>query len=272
VIRRLLQPNMLRRSLAVSIGGGRIAVTGHSMRGGAAFSPLSLFAAGEQGAWYDPSDLSTMFQDDAGTIPVTAGGQPVGLLRDKSGNQSDLAIATASMRPLYNTDGTMHWLTFDGADDWLPSIASIDKTSWIGGMLVAGHLAILGHGGVSAGTANATIVNHEPYDDAQWYCAFGGSRADGLGSLTFNLRHVTARIRNATNTKFRIDAVPLLDAESPLDFGGDSIITLGTGAPMNDWRFFGNIYQCILLARDPTTQEITATEQWVANKAGVTLS
>ncbi len=49
-----------------------------------AWSPLSLFALGEQGAWYDPSDLSTMFQDSAGTLPVTADGQPVGLILDKS--------------------------------------------------------------------------------------------------------------------------------------------------------------------------------------------
>ena len=49
-----------------------------------AFSPLSLFAAGEPGAWYDPSDLSTLFQDSAGTVPVTAVEQPVGLILDKS--------------------------------------------------------------------------------------------------------------------------------------------------------------------------------------------
>lgn len=34
-------------------------------------------------AWYDPSDLSTQFQDSAGTAPVTAVGQPVGLTLDK---------------------------------------------------------------------------------------------------------------------------------------------------------------------------------------------
>lgn len=49
-----------------------------------AWSPLSLFAASEVGAWYDPSDLTTMFQDSAGTTPVTADGQPVGLILDKS--------------------------------------------------------------------------------------------------------------------------------------------------------------------------------------------
>ena len=44
----------------------------------------AMFASGEQGVWYDPSDLSTMYQDAAGTIPVTAVGQPVGLILDKS--------------------------------------------------------------------------------------------------------------------------------------------------------------------------------------------
>lgn len=43
-----------------------------------------MFAKGEQGAWYDPSDLSTLYQDAAGTIPVTAVEQPVGLILDKS--------------------------------------------------------------------------------------------------------------------------------------------------------------------------------------------
>jgi hypothetical protein len=51
-------------------------------RGG--FSPATLFAMGEQGYWLDPSDFSTMFQDSAGTTPVTAVGQNVGLMLDKS--------------------------------------------------------------------------------------------------------------------------------------------------------------------------------------------
>jgi hypothetical protein len=51
---------------------------------GGGFSPLSLFAAGEQGYWLDPSDFSTMFQDAAGTTPVTAVGQSVRLMLDKS--------------------------------------------------------------------------------------------------------------------------------------------------------------------------------------------
>lgn len=43
-----------------------------------------LFANNEQGFAYDPNDLSTMFRDAAGTVPVTASGQAVGLMLDKS--------------------------------------------------------------------------------------------------------------------------------------------------------------------------------------------
>lgn len=51
---------------------------------GGKFAPSSLFRANEQGVWYDPSDLTTLFQDSAGTTPVTAVEQPVGLMLDKS--------------------------------------------------------------------------------------------------------------------------------------------------------------------------------------------
>jgi hypothetical protein len=46
------------------------------------FSPASLFRNSEQGVWYDPSDFSTLFQDSAGTTPVTAVEQPVGKILD----------------------------------------------------------------------------------------------------------------------------------------------------------------------------------------------
>ncbi len=52
--------------------------------GSSEFSPLDLFAGGKQGAWYDPSDKTTLFQDVAGTVPVTKDGDPVGLMLDKS--------------------------------------------------------------------------------------------------------------------------------------------------------------------------------------------
>ena len=59
-----------------------------------------LFANNEQGFFYDPNDLSTMFQDAAGTVPVTASGQPVGLIRDKSGNNNHAFQLNSASRPI----------------------------------------------------------------------------------------------------------------------------------------------------------------------------
>ena len=49
-----------------------------------AFTPSTLYSSGAQGIWLDPSDLSTMFSDRAGTTPVTTPGTVVGLRLDKS--------------------------------------------------------------------------------------------------------------------------------------------------------------------------------------------
>lgn len=83
------------------------------------WTPASLFQNGEAGAWYDPSDLTTLFQDAAGTTPVTADGDPVGLMMDKSGNGQSVAQTASTRRPTYRTDGTKHWLEFDGDNDFL---------------------------------------------------------------------------------------------------------------------------------------------------------
>ena len=59
-----------------------------------------LFSASEPGAFYDPSDMSTLFQDSAGTVPVTAVEQPVGLILDKSGRGNHASQATTTKRPI----------------------------------------------------------------------------------------------------------------------------------------------------------------------------
>lgn len=51
------------------------------------------------GAWLDPSDLSTLYQDAAGTTPVTAVEQPVGKMLDKSGNGYHATQSITASRP-----------------------------------------------------------------------------------------------------------------------------------------------------------------------------
>lgn len=72
-------PGLIYGSTGLSTPPGLLADTG--------WTPAQLFAQGEQGVWYDPSNFSTMFQDTAGTTPVTAVEQPVGLLLDMRENR-----------------------------------------------------------------------------------------------------------------------------------------------------------------------------------------
>jgi len=74
-------------------------------------------------AWYDAADLSTLYQDSAGTTPVTAAGQPIGLWKDKSGATADASQAGAGNRPTYTQSGIggNPVLTFDGNTQWIVS-------------------------------------------------------------------------------------------------------------------------------------------------------
>ena len=63
---------------------------GESTDGAAAFNPVSLFSSGENGAYFDAATIATLLQDSAGTTPVTAVGQPIGLLLDQSQGTVDL--------------------------------------------------------------------------------------------------------------------------------------------------------------------------------------
>lgn len=77
---------MIKTPLSTVIGGAFWTPEATIISGQQSFSQLvkKLFSNNEQGFFYDPNDLSTMFQDSAGTIPVTGVGQPVGLMLDKS--------------------------------------------------------------------------------------------------------------------------------------------------------------------------------------------
>lgn len=68
--------------------------------GAAPFSPASLSPF----AWYEVAPAN-MWQDTAGTVPVTAANDPVARVDDLSGNGRHLLQSNATARPLYKTGG-----------------------------------------------------------------------------------------------------------------------------------------------------------------------
>ena len=71
----------------------------------------SLFSNNEVGFAYDPNDLTTLYRDEAGIIPVTAAGQPVGLVLDKS---EGLVLGSESIVNGTFESGLQYATKFDG--------------------------------------------------------------------------------------------------------------------------------------------------------------
>ena len=97
----------------------------------------SLFSSGEQGALYVPkptvNGTQALFQDAAGTVAVTADGDPDGLMIDQSPNSINASQSTSAAKPTYNTSPDR--LSLDKVDDAL--IITVPTGGWTGTMVLA---------------------------------------------------------------------------------------------------------------------------------------
>ena len=89
-------------------------------------SIASLFSSSEKGFAYDFSDLSTMFQDTAGTTPVTAVDQLVARVDDLSGNGNHLIQSSSGSRPVLKQDAKGYYLLFDGTSKTIQTSGDVD--------------------------------------------------------------------------------------------------------------------------------------------------
>ena len=239
--------------------------------GRAGFSPADLFASGEQGVWYDPSDLTTMFQDRAGTTPVTADGQTVGKILDKSGRGNHAVAPSDAARPLYKTDGTYHWLQFDGVDDYLSTanidFTSTDKMSVFSGS--NGHNAICSSSPISSGFAVLRAQANNGFrgdlkDAAKPYCSLAVDVKKIItvlfdSSQSTILSQVRARSNGADLT---------LTTNGSVASGNQGTYPVVIGDWAAAYKFVGNIYSLIVRGALSTADEITATEMWVNQRTG----
>lgn len=95
-----------------------------------------IFGQGRQGILFVPQPLvdseQALFQDAAGTVSVTADGDPIGLARDISGNEFSMQSAVSAQRPVFNAAGGISYATFDGIDDRLTVLGlEGDPDNWV---------------------------------------------------------------------------------------------------------------------------------------------
>jgi len=252
----------------------------------------SLFANGEQGGWYDPSDLSTLFQDAAGTIPVTVVGQPVGRILDKSGRGNHATQSTATGRPVLQQDASgRYYLLFDGVDDGLitPSInlTATEKMTVFAGVrklrdsAVGIFLELSANLNTNAGSFLITIPNGA---NTKFAAALSNGDSKTYNSADYTdsaapLTTVNTVLFDKALTSAEVTAIRKNGADQSLtrapngdttgNFGNYPLFIgrrSGTQFPFN-----GRLYGLIVRGAQTDDLHLTNVERYLANKSGVLL-
>lgn len=224
---------------------------------GANFDPLTLFAGGKQGVIYDPSDKSTLFQDVAGTVPVTKDGDPVALMRDKSGNNNHATQSVSTARPVYKTDGILHWLAFDGVDDKLAVTYAISLPQ-----PVSYHLAVNVISTANGDIINGSIANqrHNIFQFDDKFVFFSGAEIN-TGIAPSNTPIAFRFVFNGTSSRFAKNGV----VSAAVNVGTDPAKDLLIGGIA--FKFYGLVKISTLIGSSNSSN----LDSYLAAKAGVAL-
>ena len=180
---------MIKTPLSTVIGGA-FWTPGATVIGGGAlnFEKLvaKLFANNEQGFFYDPNDLSTMFRDAAGTVPVTDVGQPVGRILDKS---QGLVLGAEKIINGDFANGTAGWVS---GTNW---------TATLGTSTDALTITTNSEKGYGCAIQAVPLVAGKTYKiTGKYRSSQGGNAAIGLGNSTGSVTRIL--ISSTTSVEF----------------------------------------------------------------------
>lgn len=220
------------------------------------FSPASLSLA----AWYDPSDMTTLFQDSAATTPVTASGQSVGYMADKSGNGRHLIQATGGARPVLTVAGGISYLTLDGVNDRMTFTGvNVPVFDAICGVNITGGSTV---GGLFTNNANAGTMRGGWIRNTSSWLNDGSNK---FYSNSYANRTLTNSVTLSVDTVLRA---------SPGGYGGPYRFDNGycVGDDRLLARYMGlRLYGLIVSPAALSASAIRDCEDWMASKTGITL-
>lgn len=251
------------------------------------FDPSDLFVSGEKGVWYDPSDISTMFQDSAGTIPVTTTGQPIGKILDLSGHGFHQVQATAGKRPVFSTASAKAAISFDGVSASM-SAASVDMSACTKSTLVIGiklnsaatqAIAEFGTSPTSSGGFSAFVGNGPSgsigagLGTGPAYIFPSGPAATAPGTVVITIEYDPMAAGFENKAGIRVNGLALYETlvagTGTLTTAAFGILSLYLGARAGTSLYLsGDIYSFVLVGRQVTTNERHSLEEWSALKAG----
>jgi hypothetical protein len=242
------------------------------------FSASALFAAGEQGFWFDPSDLSSMYQDSTGTTTPAVVDGPVGYIRDKSGRGNHATQTTDANRPTLRLASGLYYLEFDGTNDSLvtPTItladavticAGVNKTSDASARLV---LAAAGGEQIALFAPSSAAANYA----FKSFGSAGGAVVPSASSFAApDTAVLTGQGKISTDVcTLRRNGVQVATTGADQGTGNYAAVAYHLGKRSSSTLFHsGRVYGILMLGRPATAAEITAMEAQMAARSGVTL-
>ena len=250
----------------------------------APFSPQALFSTGDSGVWLDVSDVSSLFQNSDGTVAAVVG-QPVGYVTDKSGNGNHAIQATSIKRPTLQQSGDLYYLDFAGGQGLQVAsltLTATDKITHFTGHRKIGTVnSVLLEHSANAVTTNGTFSVSAPQNDTNKYlvAATGTVRssnnvnADEYNEPFTGVLTVTADIVGDLLVG-RINGTEVFNDTGDMGTGNFSAaepLNIGARNSGATLQFTGFLYQLLVRGKVSSTSEITSTEQYVAEKTGVSL-
>ena len=241
----------------------------------------ALFASGEQGAWYDPSDLSTMFQDMAGMTPVTAAGQTVRRINDKSGNEHH---ATSSVGTVLSVDENgKYYLQFNGSNSIFDTdtidFSSTNKISLFSGVYMESESSqILFETSTDGNTNAGAFVVVYGWNGPLYKLAHAQSGFfDVSPSMIHPFKQVVSIALDTAGSAITDEVKVNCNKLDASISGGSSVTTQNYGNHAlhiggrvgNVWPFSGRIYSVILVGSSLDQTTTTSVQEWINTKAGI---
>ena len=266
---------------------GELVFDGNKLVSGLSAVISSLYSNNEQGFAYDFNDLSSMFQDTAGTIPITTVGQSVARVLDKSGRGNHLSQSVSASRPILrqNSATNAYYLEFDGVDDFLVTDNTVDFSTKNEVTLFAGFRKL-------SDAAPGMLVELSPTTSKNNGAFYVTAPNGKTGNLLFGSKGTTLVSAQTLNEfvapisgvfyGYANIATPICNSQFNAGVMRSFTTSQGTGNYGNHLLyigrrggallpFAGHLYSLVVTSRAMTTDEQTSIKALISKNVGVTL-
>ena len=241
------------------------------------FDDTALFGVGDDGFIYDFSDKSTLYTDLAGTTAVTASGDPIGHIDDKSGNGNSRSAPFTSARPTYTESGGLAYALMGASNS-----TRLELDAAIAGMTNTNELTLV----VGYTTHSDTSANPVMLGDFSITADYARVRADRqLGSYraqettgeltvdntttanTAGIAIVKSVMKRGTEGRHYLDGT-LMETDTGLSATWDADLSFATNvsAIRGD---SSKVFYILAITRGLSDTELSDLHDLVKTKAGV---